>query len=93
MAGPIRRFFNSHEFLLRLGAGTRRYYKKEDKNCKWVKKKADARCKAKAKDANGVSVFAACAKACDVCDLACDDDADADAWYSKKDPEKVRATF
>ena len=58
-----------------------------------MKKKADARCKAKAKDANGVSVFAACAKACDVCDLACDDDADADAWYSKKDPEKVRATF
>jgi len=54
-----------------------------DKNCEWVKKKADSRCKTKMKDENGVSVFVACPKACGVCDLACDENADAGTWFSK----------
>ena len=60
-----------------------------DKNCEWVKKKADSRCKTKMKDENGVSVFVACPKACGVCDLACDENADAGTWFSKTS-EKVR---
>ena len=61
--------------------------KKEKKDCGWVGKKPDKRCKLKTKNNDDVSAFAGCPEACGVCELECGEDSD--VWYWKK-TNKVR---
>jgi len=67
------------------------YYKKTDRDCGYVAKKTESRCKVKNKDDDGVDAFAACPAACDACvdaqtsaPTAC---ADSTSWFTKKDAE------